>query len=388
MNGKRVASSWKPMPDIIKVAISAWPIVFAAVVAQVFKAYATWKVERGIKLMRLEQLLGSNSFGSAIKQPMVLRQLDTLSLLLLLTWCLSPLGSQALQRSYTTGLEDNTVTATIYYLNKTGKNKVFSDGTREEKESAEHALDNQLTGIQFLSTLLPVDQGLSSDSSLSWMDRYFHPIPWNDDLPLSMTGIPIVLPDSQLNTTKKSTDKIRPYEVFDFNITSSYFEFTCGDWELTTGRNIPTDKSYARSSSNTLVMHFDMGEANSNSTVVFNSANVNPTELNVTDYLDWQYSHITCGFEQVFFDLEIYCERTAPSSDESGAKAYSTQCYSLALHPMDHNFAVEKGYGTKLEGFADDWIDMGSLANANKTARTSTPSELLCPNQLFALALY
>jgi hypothetical protein len=379
------------MPDVIKVAISAWPIVFAAVVAQVFKAYATWKVERGIKLMRLEQLLGSNSFGSAIKQPMVLRQLDMLSLLLLLTWCLSPLGSQALQRSYTTGLEENTVAATVYYLNKTGNNKVFSDGKTQDKESAEHALDNQLTSIQFLSTLLPVDESLSSDSSSSWMDGYFHPIPWTGDQShrLSMTGIPIILPESQMDIDKPATDKITPYETFDFNVTSSYFNFTCSDWELTTGQDIPyTKEGYASSSSNTLVMHFAMGEASSNSTVVFNSANVDPTKLNVTDYLNWQYSHITCGFEQVFFELQIYCERTAPSALESGRKAYSTLCSSWDLYPIDHNVAVEKGYGTRLEGFADDWIHMGALANANKTARTSTPSKSSSSGQLFSPAPY
>lgn len=360
-------------------------------VAQVFKAYATWKVERGIKLMRLEQLLGSNSFGSAVKQPMVLRQLDILSLLLLLTWCLSPLGSQALQRSYTTGLKEDTVTSTIYYLNRTGNNKVFSDGSTKDKEVAEHALDNQLTGIQFLSTLLPVDQSLSSDSSSSWMDRYFHPIPWKNDspYPLSMTGIPIILPESQMNLDKPATDKITPYEMFDFNITSSYFNFSCGDWELTTGQNIPfTDAGYARSSSNTLVMNFVMGEANSNSTVVFNSANVDPTGINVTEYLNWQYSHITCGFQQEFFEQQIFCERRAPSGKESDRKAYSTQCATWNLYPIDHNVAVEKGYGTKLEGFADDWINMGALANANKTARTSTPSKSLCTGQLSSPASY
>ncbi len=37
--------------------------MFAAVAAQAFKSYATFRVERGIKLMELEQLVGSNSFG-------------------------------------------------------------------------------------------------------------------------------------------------------------------------------------------------------------------------------------------------------------------------------------------------------------------------------------
>jgi hypothetical protein len=34
-----------------KAAITAWPIVFAAILAQTLKAAATYQVERGIKLM-------------------------------------------------------------------------------------------------------------------------------------------------------------------------------------------------------------------------------------------------------------------------------------------------------------------------------------------------
>jgi hypothetical protein len=33
------------------IAISAWPIVFAAIVSQSLRTLATWSVERGIKLM-------------------------------------------------------------------------------------------------------------------------------------------------------------------------------------------------------------------------------------------------------------------------------------------------------------------------------------------------
>jgi hypothetical protein len=33
------------------IAITAWPIIFAAIVAQSLKTLATWRVERGIKLM-------------------------------------------------------------------------------------------------------------------------------------------------------------------------------------------------------------------------------------------------------------------------------------------------------------------------------------------------
>jgi hypothetical protein len=39
-----------------KAAITAWPIVFAAILAQTLKALATFQVERGIRLMVGTQL--------------------------------------------------------------------------------------------------------------------------------------------------------------------------------------------------------------------------------------------------------------------------------------------------------------------------------------------
>jgi hypothetical protein len=44
----------------IKVGVSAWPIIFAAVAAQSLRTLATWKVERGIKLMVGEPSLASS----------------------------------------------------------------------------------------------------------------------------------------------------------------------------------------------------------------------------------------------------------------------------------------------------------------------------------------
>ena len=35
----------------ITVAVSIWPIIFAAIVAQSLRAYATYRVERGVRLM-------------------------------------------------------------------------------------------------------------------------------------------------------------------------------------------------------------------------------------------------------------------------------------------------------------------------------------------------
>lgn len=87
-----------PLTEAITVAASAWPIVFAAVVAQSLKMYAAYRVERGIRLMTLEQLISSPSVGGAIKQPFMLRTLNWTTFALFFIWALSPLAGQAILR--------------------------------------------------------------------------------------------------------------------------------------------------------------------------------------------------------------------------------------------------------------------------------------------------
>jgi hypothetical protein len=39
------------LQEAIKVAVTTWPIVFAAIVSQTLKQFAAYKVERGVRLM-------------------------------------------------------------------------------------------------------------------------------------------------------------------------------------------------------------------------------------------------------------------------------------------------------------------------------------------------
>ncbi|MCJ1382065.1 hypothetical protein MMC17_005177 [Xylographa soralifera] len=111
----------------IPFAVTAWPIIFAAVAAQSLKILATYKVERGLRLMTLEQLISSHSVAGAIKQPFLLRRLDWISIALLFLWSSSPLASQAMQHMAITGSSTITNTAPISYVNTTGTNIVFGN---------------------------------------------------------------------------------------------------------------------------------------------------------------------------------------------------------------------------------------------------------------------
>lgn len=340
MNGKRVASSWGSLQDVIKVAVSAWPIVFAAVVAQVFKAWATYKVERGIKLMELEQLVGSNSFGSAIKQPFLLRRLDLLTLLLLVVWCLSPLGSQALQRTYTIGHQEVNTTMPVLYLDMTGSNRFFSYEHLTQLMHSNYNDVMQKMSNLYLSTFLP---------PASWQndaeDNWNHPRAiWLDsDKPISSPsttsqyGIPLILTKSIFTPreagTEAPTENNLLWERITFPMTTSYFDFSCGDWSVVNGSyfnettGLPQGISWQPSLSGTAHYLFYSDTANEQSdimTMEFNrmkfgsvitrgSTTVIGADALPTSGNESLHSLIDCSFKQRFIDFSVECYRDSSS---------------------------------------------------------------------------
>ncbi|KAH8671589.1 hypothetical protein BX600DRAFT_510254 [Xylariales sp. PMI_506] len=397
MNNKPVDSSWKKMQDIIKVGISAWPIAFAAIVAQVFKAYATWKVERGIKLIRLEQLVGSNSFASAVKQPMVLRQLDVLSLLVLLTWCLSPFGSQALQRTYYTGVTTTVTYPEVYYLKQHGVNRVFTPGWANRSITpTEHALDNQITAVEFLSTLIPTQYTGAASENSYFMDVYSNPLitvthdfdtgqDYDYDYPngtweaVALMGLPVALPDSLIPQGSLTQSVNSPFETFQFNATSSYFTFSCDDvisMDYATLMEKFSGYNATWSASKTLIMKFiDSDNSSTINQVLMGSANLDLTVDTGLNYTDWEYSFVKCDFEQVFIESAVFCQRSPPSLN-SAHSSDDLWCNAGRLTTVPQATVDANNMRTTLEDFSDDWVQMGSPRNINYQGIGSTLTEL------------
>ncbi|OIW25465.1 hypothetical protein CONLIGDRAFT_648490 [Coniochaeta ligniaria NRRL 30616] len=348
MNGKSITSSWGSLQDVIKVAISAWPIVFAAVVAQVFKAWATYKVERGIKLMELEQLIGSNSFGSAVKQPFLLRRLDLLTLLLLVVWCLSPLGSQALQRTYTIGPAVINTTMPVLYLDMTVSNRFFSL-TNLAQLNHQGTLNDVMQKMSnfYLATFLP---------PAAWQydleDNWNHPKPiWLDSEKAitapgttSHYGIPLIMTNSifsaqDVQTTAPGDSNLR-YERTYFNMTAAYFDFQCGDWSVVNGSyfnetvGLPEGIMWQASLSGTAHYLFYSDDANPQSdimtmqynrmkfgsTITQGSAAVVGADALPTSGNDSLHSLIDCSFKQKFIDFPVECYQ------DSGSQTGVAEC--------------------------------------------------------------
>ncbi|KLJ12917.1 hypothetical protein EMPG_12108 [Blastomyces silverae] len=95
-NGKPVNDKeWYHLQVSMKTAVTTFPIVFAAVMGRLTKNLATWRLERGISLGHLEQLLGSSTVFGAFSTQVLMGSFNKLAIGLLCLWALSPLGGQS-----------------------------------------------------------------------------------------------------------------------------------------------------------------------------------------------------------------------------------------------------------------------------------------------------
>ncbi|PGH27610.1 hypothetical protein AJ80_00623 [Polytolypa hystricis UAMH7299] len=90
-----VQAEWERIQSMTKVAVTAFPIIFAAVMGRMTRSVATWRLERGAQLGQLEQLLWSSTVFNAVSTQFLLKSFNLLAVGLLLLWALSPLGGQA-----------------------------------------------------------------------------------------------------------------------------------------------------------------------------------------------------------------------------------------------------------------------------------------------------
>ena len=383
MDGKSVNSGWGELHNPILISISVWPIVFAAVVAQAFKTYATFRVERGIRLMELEQLVGSNSFGSVMKQPFLLRRLDLLTLFIFLVWCLSPIGSQALQRVYT--FERGTVVESVpaYYGKTFGPNLLF--GTESNLTDAERGNLMQTTSVYYISSFMPTSPLVQSggDQARYSEDTYNHPL--NFGINPNYYGIPTVVPPG-FNPPQDDiavSGVLQPFEYFTFNTTSSSYAFTCGNWTQLRRSAINDNMTFSLSQT----FGLNLSRADENATTLSKLAfatltdtkaadlHINETTdaYNDSEYLgvanpSWEYSYIECGFQQQFFQTRVQC-----STDVIG-KSYVPNCADNGTDQLDAS-TVPKDWYTTLGDFSFDFVTFGNpFAFSNITTLSKSGS--------------
>ncbi|MCJ1383335.1 hypothetical protein MMC17_006448 [Xylographa soralifera] len=326
LNGKDSSSFMgSAMTEAIKISVTLWPIIFAAIAAQSLKMFASYKIERGLRLMTLEQLISSHSVASAIKQPFFLRRIDWLSAALLCLWSLSPLASQALQRmSYVDGDSTNGTT-TVIYLDTTGSNFVFD----VDAPYAAQFFPAEIQGLYTTSLMasnetqesprdswenikIPILEGLRMGD-----DGWYEVNDANTPSAFSsMLGIPLV-------STAQNQSDLDELEMYT-TIHSAYLVLTdCSKIDITSMIEINQTGSIQYSSpSNTLFMGMQLygepvPESGDSSTdlrlpgrITFASSlesRDSPDYESDPGILPPQYSYSVCKINQTFVDSQVNC---------------------------------------------------------------------------------
>lgn len=105
--------------------------MFAAIVGQLMTALASWRLEKDVAIGVLEYLLASRSLASAFLAIPRLRMLCIWTPVILLTWCLSPLGGQAALRAVLPSGSHTLQPAWLFHLDFNGSQPVATYGNAE-----------------------------------------------------------------------------------------------------------------------------------------------------------------------------------------------------------------------------------------------------------------
>jgi len=403
MKGKSVSSNWGKIADAITIAISAWPIIFAAVVAQAFKTWATFRVERGVKLMDLEQLVGSSSFGNVIKQPFVLRRLNLLTFVILLVWCLSPIGSQALQRVTAYSRSDGWGKATAYYVERTGMNPLCSENPDLGPFDRQRGVVLEAASVYFIGQFMAPSGGISARENVAFEDQYGHPLVMLNGKPRSAYGIPVALPSPKVQGDGNETVVASvgdSYESWQFPALTSTFEFTCSPWRSVVWPDINTS-TITWSITQTVGLQFSDDSGNTfnptNSShikfwslidgypLTYNASATDPPKQTAS----WTYAETSCDFHQIFINTTIYCWYDPNTLNNGVAMQESVRIDCQADDPASYaNFTlgdpdklafvvpdsqVKPEWRTSIKDFSQDFIHAGSPYILQTI---TTPSEL------------
>lgn len=363
--GKSLSSTWSIMKDCVTAAAAVWPVVLAAVVAQCLKTWIIFKAGRAHSRR--------NAFEGTEKPFLSSHRLELACLLVFLIWCLSPIGSQALGHVYGISSKTQEDQTNVWYVDKTGSNQMWSRNSKSAMSATNRSELVQSIGEKYISTLtssnLELDPSNIDSLPMLILSAWNGSTSRSQDLAESDHG------NSVGDANQDATVGTIP-EGLKFSMTTSYFNMSCGDWNLTT-RRFDNDSSpglMSYSSSQTLGLSIQAGDNStitSTGTVNFASLNkvglVNGTRLNETSLVahqKWEYSSITCQYQQLFYDVPINCSRT----DGSGA-AHCSQSGQASLRITSKGFA-----GTRLDDFAQDFVWTGNLPTTSRQATASESS--------------
>ncbi|KAK7741469.1 hypothetical protein SLS63_001024 [Diaporthe eres] len=177
--------------------------------------------------------------------------------------------------------------------------------------------------------------------------------------------------DEVVSNTHQGVPIPADFEALNFSMTASAYDLKCGDWTLMT-RPLVNDTSVEQifySASQTLGLSMP-GHDDSTSPPMVRFVSLNKKSITNTTVLrrrrrdnttlpvdQWEYSSITCSYEQVFYNVPMRCSR-----DNSTGLNNCAQSAAAQLMPSNDTLS------TPLRDFALDFVWSGNLPTTDKTA--------------------
>lgn len=285
------------------------------------KAIATWRVQKGSTIGFIEQLLGSNTISGALITQVQLRAFNILGLILVVLWCLSPLGSQASLRVVSVRRSFPSDVTSLKALDTFAE---YELGSAEGESEALTTVRAPFTAAMMSASLLKnrnqdlwgniripaIERLVVFDESTTWLDI---PDPTSVEYP-SLVGVPLTGLES---TGTGSTT---------FTLSGSYLNVTCGVLEpQATSTNFTasnatkpggnTDCTWGLGSASGIHLQIAMSEpcAEVNVTdlrinngtrdarkLIWESFNIDGTE-------DDQYTRAECELHTTYVDVNMTC---------------------------------------------------------------------------------
>ncbi|MCJ1350756.1 MAG: hypothetical protein MMC33_000737 [Icmadophila ericetorum] len=352
------ADSYKgfAITEAIKGGVTAWPIIFAAIAAQSLKQLASYKVERGVRMITLEQLTGSHSVGAAIKQPLFLRRFDWISIALLCLWSFSPLASQAMQRmSYLDYVYKNDTT-TVAYVDTTIYNGFFENTSQSETEQALFIVSLLAPNATQAS---PMDTWNSTKIPLlNTISDGWSPVQANITSEFSsLLGIVFERPDNFTSDNLYQADD----SILEVVMQSSYLTTSNCTPQITMSkqdinRTISQSGAFlSESPSGTLPMSLAVfgtpsqtpdGQFTQLPAILTYSSVIDTASFSGTDGVVPQYSYMACNMTQTFVDSQVSC--------------YGDQCRVVKMRPSRNVTALSNFTPSSHPAFIDSFVNVTS----------------------------
>lgn len=377
MSGKPVSSSWSSVADLIEIATAIWPVVFATTVALCFKAGIISRTKSGT----------NGRLNGCAKRDLALRRLEALCLLVFLIWCLSPIGPQAARHMY--GVTQETIQGhrDVLYVENTGHNQVWAPKSTNTLSSTSRSQLIQTISAKYMRSLSQDNVNSHLNEPISIYSPQKSAV---IDSIVSKSGSKrhaalhqgIRARDEVVSNTHQGVTIPADFEALNFSMTASAYDLKCGDWTLMK-RHLANDTSSEQisySASQTLglsmpghddsatpptVRFVSLNKKSTTNTTVLRRRRRDNTTLPVDQ---WEYSSITCTYEQVFYNVPMRCSR-----DNSTGLNNCAQSGAAQLMPSNDTLS------TPLGDFALDFVWSGNLPTTDNTATASK-----CSNSLFA----